>query len=48
MGRKQFLLLVEAVASVDHDRVTVHRGRAQLDDVPGYDPALTYDITFYY
>ncbi len=47
MGKEHFLVPVEAVTSVDGDRVTIDRGRAQLNDVPGYDPALTYDDTYY-
>ncbi|MGY1683131.1 PRC-barrel domain-containing protein [Geodermatophilus sp. SYSU D01176] len=47
MGKEHFLVPVEAVASVGRDQVTIDRGRAQMIDVPGYDPALSYDDAYY-
>ena len=47
MGKEHFLVPVEAVTSVDRDRVTIDRGREQLNGVPGYDPALSYDDAYY-
>ncbi len=47
MGKEHFLVPVEAVSSVDRERVTIDRGRAQLSGVPGYDPALSYDDAYY-
>jgi sporulation protein YlmC with PRC-barrel domain len=47
MGKEHVLVPVEAVTSVGPDNVTIDRGRAQLNTVPGYDPELTYDDAYY-
>jgi sporulation protein YlmC with PRC-barrel domain len=47
IGKDRFLVPVDAVESVEPDRVTVSRDRARMTDAPGYDPKLTYDPTYY-
>jgi sporulation protein YlmC with PRC-barrel domain len=47
MGRDHFLVPVEAIESVEEDRVTISRDRDRLSDVPAYDPELTYDPIYY-
>lgn len=47
IGKDHFLVPVDAVTEVGPERVVVGRERARLGDVPGYDPELTYDRTYY-
>jgi sporulation protein YlmC with PRC-barrel domain len=47
IGRDHFLVPVEAIESVEQDRVTISRDRGRLSDVPAYDPELTYDPIYY-
>jgi sporulation protein YlmC with PRC-barrel domain len=47
LGRQHFLVPVDAIASVDPDRVHIDRSRARLADVPVYDPDLAEDPAYY-
>ena len=47
MGKEHFLVPIDAVESVQPDRITVSGERARLTDVPTYDPELTYDPGYY-
>lgn len=47
IGADHFLVPVDAVTSVDDDSVRVDRERARLSDVPGYDPDLAKQPTYY-
>jgi len=47
IGADHFLVPVDAVASVTDDAVHIDRDRSRLTDVPGYDPEVSYDPTYY-
>ena len=47
VGKQHFLVPVDAVASIEADRVTISRDRARLTDAPAYDPEVTYDPAYY-
>ena len=47
IGKQHFLVPVDAVASVDSDRVHIDRDRARLADVPAYDPELAENEDYY-
>lgn len=48
IGEQHFLVPVDAVAAIEPDRVHISRDRAQLNDVPIYDPEVTDEDPTYY
>lgn len=48
IGKQHFLVPVDAVASIEPDRVHIDRDRVGLDDVPVYDPDLVREDPAYY
>jgi sporulation protein YlmC with PRC-barrel domain len=47
IGKEHFLVPVDAVEAVQPDAVRINQERARMTDVPGYDPDVTYDDTYY-
>lgn len=47
IGKDHFLVPVDAVTSVEPEKVTVSRTRATLGSVPVYDPELADDPAYY-
>lgn len=47
IGADHFLVPVDAVTSVDDDSVRIDRERAEMTDVPGYDPDLAREPVYY-
>lgn len=47
IGTDHFLVPVDAVTSVTDGAVHIDRQRSRLTDVSGYDPAVTYEETYY-
>jgi sporulation protein YlmC with PRC-barrel domain len=47
IGKQHYLIPVDAIASIDSERVHINRDRARLADVPTYDPALADDPAYY-
>ncbi len=47
LGKQHFLVPVDAVASIDPERVHIDRDRGRLGDVPIYDPDLAADPEYY-
>ncbi len=47
IGADHFLVPVDAVVSVTADAVHIDRERSRLTDVPGYEPEVVYDPTYY-
>lgn len=47
LGRQHFLVPVDAISSVEPERVHIDRDRIRLADVPVYDPELADDPDYY-
>ncbi|TQN37419.1 PRC-barrel domain protein [Blastococcus colisei] len=47
IGKDHFLVPVDAIESIDEERVVVGRDRAGLADAPAYDPELADDPVYY-
>ncbi len=47
LGKQHYLVPVDAVVSIDPDRVHISRDRVRLADAPPYDPELADDPAYY-
>jgi sporulation protein YlmC with PRC-barrel domain len=47
IGKQHYLIPVDAIASIDSERVRINRDRDRMADVPTYDPGLTDDPAYY-
>jgi len=47
IGADHYLVPVDAIASVTGDSVRIDRDRSRMTDVPGYDPEVTDEPTYY-
>jgi sporulation protein YlmC with PRC-barrel domain len=47
IGKQHYLVPVDAVVAVEPDRVRISRNRAEMAEVPPYDPELEYRPDYY-
>jgi sporulation protein YlmC with PRC-barrel domain len=47
IGKQHYLIPVDAIASIDPERVHINRDRSRLADVPAYDSDLADDPAYY-
>jgi sporulation protein YlmC with PRC-barrel domain len=47
IGEQHFLVPVDAIVSIDSERVQISRSRDRMTDVPTYDPDLTDEAAYY-